>query len=247
MSRVLCWFSCGAASAVAAKMTLDQHPEAHICYTDPGQEHPDNKRFIRDCEKWFGKKIVQLRSEKYSDVWDVYEKTKFLVGPYGARCTTEMKKKVREKYQEYGDTHVFGFTSEEDLRHKRFGAQNKGVIYRSPLLERGISKSQCFQIIKDAGIELPAMYRLGYRNNNCIGCPKGQAGYWNKIRRDFPDVFDRMSKVERDLDVAINQKRVDGKRVRIFLDELPETMGRYESEPSISCGAVCEIDLSRGE
>lgn len=242
--RTIVWFSCGAASAVAAKMT----PEAEVIYTDPGAEHPDNQRFLRDCEKWLDRPIIQLRSKKYADIWDVFQKTRFLVGPYGARCTKELKKHVREDYQEYGDIHVFGFTADEEMRHKRFGVQNKGVLYRSPLIEQGITKARCFEIIKEAGIELPMMYRLGYRNNNCIGCVKGQSGYWNKIRRDFPDVFDRMAKVERQLGAAINKTYAgDGLRKRVFLDELDPSAGRYESEPSISCGAVCEVDLSRGE
>ena len=32
------------------------------------------------------------------------------------------------------------------------------------------------------------MYDLGYPNNNCIGCIKGGMGYWNRIRKDFPDI-----------------------------------------------------------
>jgi hypothetical protein len=228
-------------------MILDDSPNAEIIYTDPGAEHSDNRRFLSDCEKWFDRPIIQLRSKKYADIWDVFDKTRFLVGPYGARCTKELKKQVREDYQEYGDVHVFGFTSDETMRHKRFGAQNK-VEYRSPLIEKGISKADCFRIISDHGIELPMMYRLGYRNNNCIGCVKGQSGYWNKIRLDFPHVFDRMAKVERSLNAAINKSYAgDGIRKRVFLDELDPSAGRYESEPSISCGAVCEIDLSIGD
>lgn len=50
-----------------------------------------------------------------------------------------------------------------------------------------------------AGIEIPAMYKMGYNNNNCIGCVKGGMGYWNKIRKDFPKVFDRMAKIEREV------------------------------------------------
>ena len=32
---------------------------------------------------------------------------------------------------------------------------------------------------------------MGYNNNNCIGCIKGGMGYWNKIRVDFPEVFEK--------------------------------------------------------
>ena len=53
------WFSCGAASAVAAKLTLARF--AHNCdvriLNNPiAEEHPDNSRFLKDCEQWFGKK-----------------------------------------------------------------------------------------------------------------------------------------------------------------------------------------------
>jgi hypothetical protein len=84
------------------------------------------------------------------------------------------------------------------------------------------------------------MYKLGYNNNNCIGCVKGQAGYWNKIRVDFPDAFDRMAKMERKLNVAINKTYAgDGKRKRIFLDELDPSAGRNVPMPEIDCGVLC--------
>ena len=100
-------------------------------------------------------------------------------------------------------------------------------------------------MIDRAGIEVPEMYKMGYQNNNCIGCVKGQQGYWNKIRVDFPDVFHRMSEVERKLDVSIN-KRYEGKnRIRVFLDELDPKAGNILKEPKIECGIICmgEHDL----
>lgn len=46
--RTVVWFSAGAPSAVAAKLTLASEPgPIVIAYTDPGSEHPDNQRFIR--------------------------------------------------------------------------------------------------------------------------------------------------------------------------------------------------------
>ena len=108
--RVLVWFSCGAASACAAKLTLEQYPDAEILYCDTlAYEHPDNRRFIADVEKWIGKEIKILKSEKYQDIFDVFDKTGWLVGVSGARCTQELKRNVRKQYQGVGDVHVFGF------------------------------------------------------------------------------------------------------------------------------------------
>jgi hypothetical protein len=88
------------------------------------------------------------------------------------------------------------------------------------------------------------MYRLGYTNNNCIGCVKGGAGYWNKIRVDFPEAFDRMAKLERTLDAAIckTEPTVNGKRTRerVFLDELAPDEGFGQPELEMECGVLCQ-------
>jgi 3'-phosphoadenosine 5'-phosphosulfate sulfotransferase (PAPS reductase)/FAD synthetase len=246
--RVLIWFSCGAASAVSAKISVDKFKNTKdilIAYCDTGAEHDDNKRFLSDCENWIGHKIETFKSSSYDDIWDVFEKTKYLVGPRGARCTTEMKKKVRHKIERpMLDVQVFGFDCTESNRAVRFNEQNPDVVTYYPLIEKNISKDMCFQIIQSAGIELPMMYRLGYRNNNCIGCVKGQAGYWNKIRKDFPDVFDRMSKVERELNISINKRKIDGKWVKIFLDIMDPEMGKYDPIENISCGILCDYGVN---
>lgn len=240
-SRVLSWFSCGDASAVAAKLTVEKHGDrAEILYCDTfAYEHPDNRRFFDDVQEWLGVEIKVLRSPDYSDIYDVFRRTRWLVGPAGARCTTELKKNVRKAYQRVDDVHVFGFTADESHRVDRFWKENPELFAEFPLVEQGISKTDCHRIVRDAGIDLPAMYRLGYRNNNCIGCVKGQAGYWNKIRRDFPEVFWQMARTERELNAAINKRYVNGERIRVFLDELPPNAGRFDEEPDIECGVLC--------
>tara|TARA_R110000765_G_scaffold194782_1_gene300343 strand:+ start:116 stop:916 length:801 start_codon:yes stop_codon:yes gene_type:complete len=245
MSRVLAWFSCGDASAVAAKLAVEKYGDrCEVLYCDTfAYEHPDNARFFVDVQKWMQRGIKILRSEEYTDIYDVFERTRWLVGVKGARCTTELKKNVRKAYQEVDDIHVFGFTKDEEHRVKQFHNENPDLLAEFPLIDQAVTKRECHERIRDAGIELPAMYRLGYKNNNCIGCVKGQAGYWNKIRVDFPDAFDRMAKMERQLNAAICKKEgsIDGVRwrKRVFLDELQPDQGRYEVEPDIECGVLC--------
>lgn len=241
--RTVVWFSCGVTSAVAAKVALHVSPlPVVIAYCDTlAMEHPDNVRFMKDCEAWFGQEIQILSSPKYRDCWEVWEDRRYLAGVAGAPCTTELKKKVREEFQRpYLDVQVFGFDEAEAHRVERFKANNPEACLWAPLHDLGVTKGECLGILEAVKIEVPAMYKLGYRNNNCIGCVKGQAGYWNKIRRDFPEVFERMSKMERKLNAALNKTYAgDGKRKRLFLDELPEDHGTYESEPSIECGVLC--------
>ena len=244
MSRVISWFSCGAASAVASKLAIKEHGLVEVIYQETYSEHPDNERFLRDCEEWFGQDIKRLSSKKYHDIWDVFEKTRYLSGVYGARCTGELKRKVAEDYIQHGiDLEIFGYTADEPKRIKDFIKNNPERRGQYILMERGLTKEDCLGMLNRAGIEIPAMYRLGYTNNNCIGCVKGQMGYWNKIRVDFPDVFDRMAKLERKFDAAICKSYAgDGERKRVFLDELDPEAGNHIDEPRISCGIMCEIE-----
>ncbi|MBT9176622.1 MAG: hypothetical protein DDT20_00942 [Firmicutes bacterium] len=240
--RVLCWFSCGAASAVAAKLAVEKYgARCEVLYCDTLKyEHPDNKRFMADVARWLGLEIKTIRSTKYEDIFDVFNKTGWLVGPGGARCTTELKKLPRRAYQREDDLHVFGLCAGEQKRISQFEANNPELTCEWNLRDLGVTHALSIWALKDSGIKPPVMYELGYRNNNCIGCVKGQAGYWNKIRIDFPEAFSRMAAQERKMNVAINKSYAgDGKRKVIFLDELPPGMGHYEAEPSIECGVVC--------
>lgn len=240
MSRIVCWFSCGAASAVATKLAIAQYPgrEMVIARCIVKEEHPDNDRFAADCEWWFGMPITNMISEKYGgSIFEVFEKRGYISGINGAPCTMLLKKKVREDFQKPTDTHVFGYCAEEQDRWDSFlDANNIDAI--SPLMERGLEHSDCLAMVEKAGIKLPVMYALGYKHNNCVGCCKASgAGYWNKIRIDFPVEFERMAQVSRAKNCRIAR---DGEK-RIFLDELREGTGDYQSEPEIQCGLFCEM------
>ncbi len=239
--RIVCWFSCGAASAVATKLAIAEYGlkrNVVVARCVVQEEHPDNDRFAVDCEKWFGVPIVNLINAEYDgSIYNVIQKRKYISGINGAPCTMLLKKKVREDFQLPTDTHIFGYCAEEQDRWDGFlDANNINAI--SPLIERGIEHSDCLAMVQQAGITLPVMYQLGYKHNNCIGCCKATgAGYWNKIRFDFPAQFERMKNVSREMGVRITRDGDD----RIFLDELRHGTGNYQDEPEIQCGIFCEM------
>ena len=101
--------------------------------------HPDNSRFIVECEKWYGVPIEIYQSEKYKDQFDVIEKTRCVNGPAGARCTFELKKSVRHRVEAEGDFlgQVFGFerSKKEINRAVRFKQQHPHTKPVFPLIE----------------------------------------------------------------------------------------------------------------
>ncbi len=235
MRRVV-WFSCGAASAVASKLAVERYGKnCQVVYCDTLEtEHPDNFRFFMDVEKWIGLPITKIKSEKFDSIDEVFEKTKYMSGIAGARCTVEMKKIPRVSFQKDGDVHIFGYTHGEEKRAYNFEGNNPELKVEWLLIENRITKEDCFSCLEEAGIALPAMYALGFNHNNCLGCVKATSpSYWNKIREHFPEVFKKRAAQSRTLGVRLT--RVKGER--IFLDEL----AGFETGPdeNIECGPVC--------
>ena len=263
-------FSCGAASAVSALICLMEEPEKiELVYTDPGLEHKDNIRFLRDFEKLTGQKVTILKSNKYKTPMDVFEERRFLAGPRGAPCTTELKKITARDYLDnrlLEEVNIFGFDPKESNRAVKYKNNNPELRCRFPLIEQSISKSDCYYILDAIGLDLPYMYKLGYKNANCTGCVKAEnLGYWAAIRADFPKIYRWYAKFERKIGAidpdtgkprgaAINKRYIkcpyckdgscdkcgnDGKfRQRVFLDELPKDQ-KPTRNISFTCGYSC--------
>ena len=250
------WFSCGAASAVAGKIAIKKYgKKVDIVYCDTGGEHKSNYKFLKDCQDWYGKKIHILKNKDYVDHFDIFRKKKFITNRYGfAYCTHELKMKLREKAGYCDSINIFGYTLEETKRAKKLKETNIDMLCEFPLIDSNLSKDDALGIIWKSEIDLPKMYDLGYNHNNCIGCVKGGMGYWNKIRKDFPKHFKKMSKIEKEIGVTVLRHQSGEKKgERMYLDDLPENVGRFSDEPSISCGIDCQItaqeltDLNKGE
>ena len=245
MSRIVSWFSCGAASAVATKLLLSnnellaKYDEVIIAYCKIEEEHSDNARFLSECESWFNHPVTILKHEGYNgSIFNVFEKN-YMRTPAGSPCTRALKKQVRLKFQKNDDLHVFGYTVEEEERANKFIDSNNEIKTHWPLLYEQLTKSDVLAMIERAGIKLPAMYDLGYEHNNCIGCVKGGMGYWNKIRVDFPKQFKKMADFEKRKGYTVLKDPKNGKP--IFLHDLNPKRGRMQDEPKIECGIFCEM------
>jgi hypothetical protein len=242
MARTVVWFSCGAASAVAAKLAVESRQPVSVVYCDTSaSESPDNRRFMADVTRWIGQPIEVIGSEKYGSVDDVIDQRRYMSGVAGALCTVELKKIPRFAYQRPDDVHVFGLTADEGPRIERFESNNPELSLWWVLQEAGLTKGDCLARIADAGIELPLLYRQGYRNNNCLGCVKAtSAEYWNKVRQDYPAVFQKRCEQSRELGVTLT--RWQGQR--IFLDELPFMPIQQSVLENVSCGPECGLPVS---
>lgn len=229
------WFSCGVTSAVAAKLSLLKGSSVKIVFIETGSEEKDSIRFLHDCEKWYDHPIEIYSTDKYKNHFDVIAKKRFINSAGGAPCSYHLKKVVRWKIEDEvkeWDAQVFGYDISEKKRATRFLEQNPKTKAEYPLIDAQLTKQDCMAILEKNGIPIPNMYKLGFHNNNCIGCVKGGKGYWTLIKKEYPDVFRKMAEVERSIGHSCIKD--------CFLDELQPV----DMPPIVpSCSLFCEPDF----
>jgi hypothetical protein len=230
------WFSAGVSSFCATLLAKDVD---RIVYTHIDDQHEDSMRFLRDSEAHFGQKIEILGS-RYGNVDSVIRAFRYVNGPGGAKCTDVLKRRVRKEFEAAlpkNVTYVWGMDVEEKARADRLVESMPQYNHEFPLIDANMTKADCHGMAERMGIKRPAMYDMGYPNNNCIGCVKGGMGYWNMIRRDFPEVFAKRAETER----LIGRSCING----VFLDELNPDRGRT-CEVMPDCSLFCELAMLGG-
>jgi hypothetical protein len=233
--RIIGWFSNGAASAVAIKLS-EQAVPVH-CAT--GAEHPDNDRFRHDCQEWFGREIKSIGSDEFKNTWAVWEKRRYIAGIDGAPCTTELKVGPRLSFQRPDDIHVFGYTADASdvTRALRMANNYPELSIVTPLIFKGLTKAACIAMLERAGIKPPLTYAMGFTNANCLPCGKATSpDYWALVRKEFPAKFSRMAKLSRKLGARLC--RIEGERR--FIDEIPDDWP-ITNPITPSCDFLCHI------
>lgn len=234
----VCWISAGVSSFIAGYLerdTIDKY-----IYIDIDDQHQDSMRFIKDCEKVLGKPIEVLKSP-YGSVENAiraFGHVRIVKTNY-APCTSWLKKRVRKEWEyqhkDYDITYVWGMDCNEKDRADRLRETMIEFEHCFPLIERELTKQDAHGMCYELGIKRPKMYDMGYQNNNCIGCVKGGMGYWNKIRVDFPQVFENRAKMEREIGSSILKE--------CYLDELDPDRGNAQNEIMQECGIYCILNL----
>lgn len=231
------WFSAGVSSAVSTILATRTAPDITVIEVEIPDHHPDSARFSRDVERHLGRPVVKIRSAKYKDVEDVVLKCGFINGPRGAACTDRLKRQPRKTWEkENPGAHVYFWGFDASPREKDRALRLQDAMpeheHKFPLVEAGMTKADAHGFLEKLGIKRPAMYDLGFPNNNCRGCLKGGMGYWRLVRDTLPEVF--AARVE--LEKKVGRTCING----VALSDIGDR-GRDLSPIVQECGINCEI------
>lgn len=180
------WFSAGVSSFVAGYVSRGELDKILYCHIL--DQHPDSIRFLNACEPHLGK-YIDILCSPYQSVENVCRAFSFINSRYGAKCTQILKKRVRKEWERDQTeplTYYWGLDAGETRRVDQIMSAMPEQSHRFPLIERGLTKADCHGIAAKLGIKRPAMYDLGFNNNNCIGCVKGGMDIGTSSASCFP-------------------------------------------------------------
>jgi len=194
----------GSASAVAANRVLERYPtDTVLWFADTLWEDPDLHRFLRDLEQHWGRSII--RHVEGLTPLQVAEKRKIIPNQRLAPCSLVLKIEPFRRYikaQPKPLTIHLGLDWTEMHRMeapKRRYEELQGISVDFPLMWEPIETRPYSEVVKEWGIEIPALYKLGFPHNNCGGrCVRQGNKEWARLQQTHPERYAEVEKWEQE-------------------------------------------------
>lgn len=190
-----------------------------ILYCDTGLEFPEMEEHIRKVEKYIGRKITVIKSEKDFMYWATEHKRivksdkitgvkpgDIMLGyawpsVFSRWCTRVLKIDIISDYlrdlkKDYDLVQYVGIASDEPQRER-----DKNY----PLIKWGMTESDCLKYCYDRGFDWGGLYEIWDRVS-CWCCPLQGLEDLRKLRKYRPELWERL----REMDRTINEKCTDG-------------------------------------
>jgi hypothetical protein len=134
--------------------------------------------------------------------------------PASRSCTVDFKINVVGKWLKQNGAKesdkaivAIGISTDEMQRMNSKNPQKYQVV-EYPLIDLRLSRSDCKQIIRDAGLPVPP-------KSSCFFCPFHCPLVWAEMRRDEPELFEKAA----DLEMHINDRLAAAERDPVFFTD----------------------------
>ena len=216
-------YSGGVCSFFAAKRVVEKYGKENVIllFCDTLIEDEDLYRFIKDSVKYLGCDFVRVADGRTP--FQVYKDVNFLGNSRVAHCTKILKIKqardwLKANYKPEDCVLYLGIDWTETHRKPAIIKNWSPYKVEFPMCDKPlVDKWQMQQDLKQLGIELPRLYKLGFAHNNCGGfCCKAGQGHWVKVLQTMPEKFKKWEEKEEEVrrsigkDVAMMKKTKNG-------------------------------------
>jgi len=137
-------------------------------------------------------------------------------GPASRDCTAEYKIRPIAKWMKANAKGgILGKGISTDEPHRATPSRETDCYTSAyPLIELGISRNDCLQIAKKAGLPQPP-------KSSCWFCPFKTTDQWTTLKQEHPDIFERAV----DLEKQLNEKRKTAGRGGVYLSSIGSRKG----------------------
>lgn len=214
-------FSGGVGSwAAASRVPRESGDRLTLLFTDTKIEDEDLYRFLPEAAANVGGELVVIADGRTP--WEVFDDERFIGNTRADPCSKILKRNLARKWVEGNcdadDTRVyFGISWEESHRWPTIEERWKPWATDAPLMHPPhYMKHRLMQRLRDAGIEPPRLYGLGFPHNNCGGfCTKAGQAHFRLLLKTMPDRYVHHEEQEQRLreklgDFAILRDRTQG-------------------------------------
>lgn len=226
--RVICMFSGGAGSYLAAKRAIQQYGQdaVTLLFADTKSEDEETYDFLERAAGRLGLPLTVVADGR--DIWDVADDEGYIPNNRVDICSRILKRQLLDRWRKANadpaDTLVcIGYDWDEPHRLERFTAAIAPWRVIAPMTEAPhLTKTDMLLELAYDGLPVPRAYRNGQKHNNCgkYGCFKGGLDYWRLLYWTNREAFERSE---------AREARFNDRRVARGLE--PVTILRYRSGP----------------
>ena len=191
--------------AMAIKLIEKKIPLDYIIFADTGAEMPETITYLQYFQKMYLDKteyVTHVVKSKRGSLIEIAESQHIIPRPASTRrrwCTTESKiipvRQASRKFMKDKKYHkvimYVGFASDEAHRLSARGKREPKYIEKCyPLIDLGITRQGCKDIIKEKGLFEPI-------KSGCFFCEFQSIQDWEKLYREKPDYYARAVQFEK--------------------------------------------------
>jgi len=182
-------YGAGVNSTALMLLLKDEGIEFESVFVDHGGDYPETYDYV-DYLKKKGYEITVLVPEASGcrTIEEYAHKYNLFPGFHFRWCTIHFKIKPLHKYYAKPCVDYIGIGKDEERRIQNY-RKVPGITAQYPLIEKGIDRNNCIDIIKEHGLKVP-------RRSGCWCCPFMSKPEVRRLFLEQPDLYKRRKELE---------------------------------------------------
>jgi hypothetical protein len=229
-------YSGGIGSWATAKRVIARHGKENVLlvFTDTKIEDVDLYRFIDETVKEMKCEYIYLADGRTP--WEVFKDKKYIGNSRLAHCSHVLKQDMfsnwlHENYKHDECILYLGIDWTEYHRTKAPIENYYPYQVKFPMCEEPyLTKEDMLEELKKVGIEVPALYKLGFSHNNCGGfCVRAGFGHFVHLLKMNPELYKHHEEKEEEMREFLGKNYTILKRTKVVV-KFNKYGGKYKDK-----------------